>query len=82
MASYNLHLMFVWDCFAFAVADKLLAASPAADLEVRKVKKPIRKTPSFDEFLAMVAAIRKNRCNGDAQASVDFVESSGEKSSQ
>ncbi len=72
--SYNLHLMFVRDAFSLAVADHLLADSPAAALKIKKSKKPIRKTPSFEDFQAIVANIRGMVHNPDAQHSGNFVE--------
>ncbi len=39
-----------------------------------KLEKPIRKTPTFEEFKAIVADIRAQRFNADAQDSADFVE--------
>ena len=72
--SYNLHLMFIRDAFALAVADRLLADSPAAALKIKKSKKPIRKTPTFEDFQAIVADIRAMIHNPDARVSGDFVE--------
>jgi hypothetical protein len=72
--SYNLHRMFIREAFALAVADHLLSDSPAAGLKIKKIKRPIRKTPTFEEFAAIVADIRAMRHNPDARDSGDFVE--------
>ena len=72
--SYNLHLLFVRAAFDLAVADKLLSESPVDGLKIKKAKKPIRKTPSFEEFQAVVADIRAMVHNPDATDSGDFVE--------
>jgi hypothetical protein len=39
-----------------------------------KLSKPIRETPTFEEFKAIVANIRNQRFSNDAQESADFVE--------
>ena len=72
--SYNLHLLFVRAAFDLAVADHLIADSPAAGLKIKKAKKPIRKTPSFEEFQAVVADIRAQVYSAEATDSGDFVE--------
>jgi integrase len=72
--SYNLHLLFVRAALDLAVADHLLADSPAAGLKIKQAKKPVRKTPSFEEFLSIVAAIRAQVYNAEATDSGDFVE--------
>ena len=77
VASYNLYLMFIRDAFALAVADRLIAESPAALLKIKKVKKPIRKTPTFEEFQAVIADIRAQPFNAEATDSGDFVEFMG-----
>ena len=60
--------------FALAVRDRLLPESPAAGLKYQKRKKPIRKTPTVEEFRAVVADIRAQVYNADAKDSADFVE--------
>ena len=74
MPSYNLHLHFIRAAFELAVVDRPLADSPAAGL---KAKKPIRKTLTFEEFAAIVAAIRAMPYHADAINGDDFVESMG-----
>ena len=75
--SYNLHLLFIRAAFELAVADKLIADSPALGLKIKKAKKPIRKTPTFEEFQAIVADIRAQPYNAEATDSGDFVEFMG-----
>jgi integrase len=73
--SRNLHLACIKDILAMAVADRLIADSPAAGIKKVKVAKPIRKTPTFEEFQAIVESIRSQEFNGhDADESADFVE--------
>jgi integrase len=74
-ASRNLHLACVKDIFAMAVGDALILHSPASSIQKVKADKPIRKTPSFEQFQAIVDSIRAQQFNGhDADESADFVE--------
>ena len=57
-----------------AVQDGVIGSSPAEKLQAVKLDKPIRKTPTFAEFKAIVADIRAQRFSADAQESADFVE--------
>jgi integrase len=58
-----------------AVRDGIISRSPAAHLRRAKLAKPIRATPSFEEFKAIVESIRSQKFNGhDAEESADFVE--------
>src|SRR5437773_11319083 len=58
-----------------AVRDGIISRSPAAHLRRAKLAKPIRSTPSFEEFKAIVENIRSQKFNGhDAEESADFVE--------
>jgi integrase len=74
-ASRNLHLSCIKDILAVAVADRLIAYSPAAGIKAMKREKPIRKTPTFPQFQAIVDTIRSQAFNGhDPDESADFVE--------
>ena len=73
-SSYNHHLLFFRSAFQLAVADKLLAHSPAADLKQRKRGKPIRRTPTFEEFQQIVSNVRAQSLNADHGDSADFIE--------
>jgi integrase len=74
-ASRNLHLACVKDIFAMAVGDGVIIQSPAAGIQGVKRDNPIRKTPSFEQFQAIVENIRAQVFNGhDANESADFVE--------
>jgi integrase len=71
----NLHLAFIKSIFAAAVGDGIIAQSPAANLKKVKAEKPIRRTPTFEQFTAIVESIRSQIFNGhDADESADFVE--------
>jgi integrase len=71
---YNAALTVVRDALDLAVKDKIIIESPAASLKYRKRKQPIRPTPAFEQFLQIVADIRAQRFNRDAEQSGDFVE--------
>ena len=63
------------DVFEMAVRDGIISRSPATHLRRAKFPKPIRATPSFEEFKSIVESIRAQKFNGhDAEESADFVE--------
>jgi integrase len=58
-----------------ALNDHVTMENPASQLTYQKRKKPIRLTPTFEQFQAIVADIRAQRFNGhDAEQSGDFIE--------
>jgi integrase len=71
---YNAALSVIRDAFDMAVADKIILESPAKDLKYRKRTKPIRPTPTFEQFRQIVADIRAQKFNREAEDSGDFVE--------
>jgi integrase len=71
---HNTFLTTVRDIFALAVRDRYIADDPTAEFKYRKREQPIRLTPSFEDFQAIVADIRKQPFNGDALDSANFVE--------
>ena len=73
-ASRNLHVATAKDLFAMATRDNAICRSPVDHLRSIKLDKPIRKTPTFEEFKAIVASIRSQQFNADAEESADFVE--------
>ena len=63
------------DIFDLAVRDRYISDSPCAEFKYRKRETPIRLTPSYDEFKAIVADIRSQQFNGHgAEQSADFIE--------
>jgi integrase len=73
--SRNQHAAEIKHIFEIAVRDGIISRSPAAHLRRVKLPKPIRATPSFEEFKAIVESIRSQKFNGhDAEESADFVE--------
>jgi integrase len=73
-ASRNLHISCVKELFSSAVRDRIITASPASHLRYAKREKPIRLTPSFEQFKAIIADVRAQQFNADAQDSADFLE--------
>ncbi len=73
-ASRNLHISCVKELFNSALRDRIITASPAAHLRSVKREKPIRLTPTFEQFKAIIADVRAQVFNADAQASADFLE--------
>jgi integrase len=71
---YNSVLTAIRDALDMAVEDRIILESPAKGLTYRKRKAPIRLTPTFEQFKAIVTDIRAQRFNADAQESGDFVE--------
>src|SRR4029453_13727874 len=71
---YNSALTVIRDALDMAVKDKIIIESPASGLKYRKRNKPIRLTPTFEQFNQIVADIRAQRFNADAQESGDFIE--------
>jgi integrase len=71
---YNSCLTVFRNAFDLAVRDRIVADSPVAHLKYRKRDMPIRLTPTFEEFRSIVANIRAQRLNRNAEQSADFVE--------
>ena len=64
--------------FALAVSDGVLETSPADGLKYAKITRPIRNTPTEEQFRAMVDDIRAQLSNGHGcNDSADFVELAG-----
>ena len=72
--SRNHHLALLKKILQSAVEDGIIIASPASGIKPDKLSKPIRKTPTFDEFKAIVASIREQQYSDTAEESADFVE--------
>jgi integrase len=73
-AYWNLALSVLRDALALAVRDRVLIESPAAHLTYRKRQRPIRLTPTFEQFKAIIADVRSQPFNADALDSADFLE--------
>lgn len=73
-ASRNLFISCIKEIFALAVRDRIIAVSPAAHLRYAKRERPIRPTPSYEQFKAIITDVRAQPFNADAQDSADFLE--------
>src|SRR5436190_23663659 len=73
-ASRNLFISCVKEIFSLAMRDRMIATSPATHLRYAKREKPIRLTPTFEQFKAIIADDRAQQFNADAQDSADFLE--------
>jgi integrase len=60
--------------FALALRDRIISDSPAAHLKYIKREKPIRLTPTWEQFQAIIADVRAQVFNADARDSADFLE--------
>jgi len=76
-SSYNEYLRFLRHVFQIGIDHKVIAESPVAKLKQFRVEKPIRSTPTWEQFLEIVADIRKQKFNADAKDSSDLVEFMG-----
>jgi integrase len=73
-ASRNLYISGLRELFALALRDRIIPVSPATHLRSCKREKPIRITPTFEQFKAIVADARAQVFNAHAQDSADFLE--------
>jgi integrase len=76
-SSYNHYLQVVKALFEIAVNDGVIFASPAKDMKGKKVVTPIRITPSYEDFNAIIANVRSQKWNAEAQDSADYLEFMG-----
>lgn len=76
-SSYNEYLRFLRHLFTIAINHKIIAESPVKSFKQLRVERPIRQSPSWEEFLELAADIRKQKFNADAADSADLVEFMG-----
>jgi hypothetical protein len=55
------HVALLKDLFGSAVRDRLIISSPAEHLHGVKRERPIRLTPTFEQFKAIIASVRSQR---------------------
>ena len=72
--SSQLYIMFLKALFGMAIEDRILINSPAEKLAAPKRSKPIRHTPTLEEFHQIVAAIRSEKYSDTAEESSDYIE--------
>ena len=73
-SAYNSALAVVRAALASAVRDRVITENPVAHIKHKKRATPIRLTPSFEQFDAIVRNIRKQPFIPDKEQSGDFVE--------
>lgn len=73
-SSRNAHVQILKEVFALALRDRIISDSPAAHLKYIKRQKPIRLTPTWEQFQAIIADVRAQVFNADAGDSADFLE--------
>jgi integrase len=73
-SSQNAFVTVLRELFEFAVRDNCIAKSPSAHLKFQRREKPIRRTPTYEQFKAIIADVRAQPFNADAQESADFLE--------
>lgn len=77
-ASYfNAHLWFVRGMFDHAIENRLLGENPATPIRARKRDRPIRRTPTMEQFRNLVRAIREEKLNRRREESADLIEFMG-----
>jgi integrase len=70
----NAFLTVLRDALQLAVRDGMISDHPCAHLKYAKRERPIRQTPTWEEFKAIVNDIRDQPFNADARDSANFVE--------
>lgn len=76
-STYNEFVQFTRRFFAAAVKDRIILESPVADVTQCRRETPIRDTPTWEQFHAIVSDIRNQKYNADAADSGDCCESWG-----
>jgi integrase len=76
-ATYNEYARFLRHLFELALDFRVIAASPAAGLKGLRVETPIRTTPNWDQFQALVREVRSQKFNAEADDSADLIEFMG-----
>jgi len=75
--SFNEYIRVVKHLFDLAVKSKVIGISPAVEFKFLKKEDPERITPTWEQFAAIVAAIRSQRFSAEAADSGDLVEFMG-----
>jgi integrase len=71
---YNDFVHFIRAMFALAVSDRVIIRSPAEEAKRFKRDTPIRDTPNWEQYKAIVKSIREQVYSADAEKSADFAE--------
>ncbi len=73
-SSLNEYVRFLRQLFEAALQERVIAESPAAGIEEFKREKPIRETPCWEQYDAIVKEMRSQRFSESAQDSADVVD--------
>jgi len=76
-SSLNEYIRFIRQLFEIAVKSRVISDSPAAAIKQEKRETPIRDTPDWDQFHAIVQEIRSQPFNAEAENTADLVEFMG-----
>ena len=76
-STYNDFVQFIRRFFEAAAKDRIIIESPAASVTQAKRETPIRDTPTWEQFRAIVADMRAQKRNADAEDSADCCEFMG-----
>jgi len=77
--TYNKYCGFFRRLFHIATSDKMIMESPMDAVKVswKKPQTPKRRVPTLEQFAAIVADIRAQKFNAEAEDSADFIEFMG-----
>jgi len=75
--TWNAYLRFLRAVFHLAVEAQVIAENPANGLKLAKIDAAPRMTPTWDEFQAIVADVRKQKFNARCKQSTELVEFMG-----
>jgi integrase len=75
--TYNEYRRILVGMFKIAVDDKVVLTSPVQIPRLRK-EKPIKATPTVEEFQAIIADVRGQKLNRDSEDSANFLEFLGQ----
>lgn len=70
----TMHLQHVRAMFQLAIADRLITDSPADEVKQVKRDKPIRQTPTPQQFQSILDDITQQKFSRHAEETADFVE--------
>ena len=76
-SAYNSALALVKSALELAVRDRIIAENPVRHLKYRRRETPVRLTPTFEQFGAIIADVRAQPLNAIAQDSGDYLELMG-----
>jgi integrase len=73
-SAYNSALALVRSALDLAVRDRIILENPVGHLKYRRRQTPVRLTPTYEEFKAIIFDVRAQPLNADARDSGDFLE--------